>query len=82
MRPQTPAERYHLAFSGDTHAVFAAGDQLDLRELFSFEALLPAPRKGLLSTLRTPRYRDARKTRYPPARYGFSGTGLSPASGL
>jgi hypothetical protein len=43
---------------------------------FHISGLTPHP-IWLLSTLRTPRYRDARKTRFRPARYGFSRMRLS-----
>src|SRR5206468_5237184 len=42
----------------------------------TFRGSIPHP-AWLLSTLRTPRYRDARKTRSRPARYGFGRMRLS-----
>ena len=60
------------------HAAFSHGNGLGLHDLHPFGADCPHPTRPL-STLRTPRRRDARKTRFRPARYGVSRAGLPPA---
>jgi len=63
--------------SGDAHAAFVQTNALGLHDYDAFGADLLHPAR-LLSTLRTHRYRCARKTRFSPARYDFGGEGLAP----
>src|SRR5258708_21902998 len=66
-----PRPRRSVAISRNdgAHVAFADGNQLGLRDLQPFEAHYPHPMQPL-STLRTPRCRDARKTWFRPASYG------------
>ncbi len=64
--------------SGDAHTAFALTNTLGLHDFGAFGADFLHPAR-LLSTLRTRRYRRARKTRFSPACYGFGDEGLSPS---
>jgi hypothetical protein len=73
----TPAERDHLAITMVHILPSLSGRNSAIRDLQNFEATITHPARPL-STLQTPRCRDARKTRSRPARYGFGRIGLSP----
>src|SRR5262249_22462532 len=75
-----PRPRWSVAVShhDGVHMAFDNGNGLGLHNIQSFGATFPRPTRPL-STLRTPRYRDARKTWFRPVRYDPSRTGLSPA---
>ena len=71
----TPVKRHRLAKR--RHTAFDKPNGLGLHDLPTFGANYPHPTRPL-STLQTPRYRDACKTRFRPARYGSDRSGLSP----
>ena len=75
IRSTTPAERRRLAYRRRTCCLRPTEKTRPPRSS-SFRGLPPHP-AWLLSTLRTPRYHGARKTRSRPARYGFGRMRLS-----
>ncbi len=80
MRSTTPVERHRLAYRRCTCCLHGQEPTRPPRHS-AFRSFTPHPAR-LLSTLRTLRYRNARKTRFWTACYGFNQTGLSPASHL
>ena len=77
MQSTTPAERDHLAIAMVHMLPSWAGRNSAIRDLQYFQATFIHPARPL-STLRTPRCHDARKTRSRPVRYDFDRIGLSP----
>ena len=66
----TPAERNHLAIAMAHMLPSLTGINSAFRDIQHFEATFTHPARPL-STLRTPRCHDARKTRSRPVRYDF-----------
>ena len=73
----TPTERNHLAIAMAHMLPSLTGINSAFRDIQHFEATFTHPARPL-STLRTPRCHDARKTRSRPVRYDFDRIGLSP----
>ena len=73
----TPTERNHLAIAMAHMLPSLTGINSAFRDIQHFEATFIHPARPL-STLRTPRCHDARKTRFRPVRYDFGRIGLSP----
>lgn len=61
----------------DEHVAFDNGNGLGLHDIHAFGAIFPHPARSR-STLRTPRYRDARKTWFRPVRDDLAGWDLHP----
>src|SRR5690349_17664645 len=76
MWPQTPAERWRLAIAVP-HILPSANTTASASTTSSFRGSIPHPMQSLC-TLRTPRCRDARNTRYRAARYALPGRDLHP----
>jgi hypothetical protein len=76
MWPQTPVERWRLAIAAP-HMLPSAQTTASASTMSSFGGSTPHPMQ-LLCTLRTPRCRDARNTRYRAARYALPGRDLHP----
>src|ERR1700692_4189917 len=74
--PQTPAERWNLALAAP-HILPSAHTTASASTTSSFRGPIPYPMQSLC-TLRTPRRRDARNTRYRAARYALPGRDLHP----
>src|ERR1700719_1864883 len=73
---QTPAERWRLAIAAP-HMLPSAHTTASASTTSSFRGSIPYPMQSLC-TLRTPRCRDARNTRYRAARYALPGRDLHP----
>jgi hypothetical protein len=76
MWPQTPAERWRLAIAAP-HLLPSAHTPASASTTSSFRGSTPHPMQSLC-TLRTPRCRDARNTRYRAARYALPGRDSHP----
>jgi hypothetical protein len=74
-RPSTPAERHCLAYRRCT-CCLRCWEPARPPRASAYRGSIPHPVQPL-STLQTPRYRDAHKTRSQPARYGFDWMRLS-----
>src|ERR1700679_4029319 len=74
--PQTPAERWRLAIAAP-HMLPSAHTTASASTTSSFRGSIPYPMQSLC-TLRTPRCRDARNTRYRAARYALPGRDFHP----